>query len=896
MIYLSNIWIDALEFENYGGFKSETQFVRSVGMGYLIASDIPGEPVKNATTTFYVKKEGMYRFFVRTKNWKLPEAPGQFKVIIDGNEFEHICGKMPNTDWYWEIAGDFKLKVGTHTIEIMDTTGWLGRFSAIFITDDMDITPSPETQVFKKLRADCKGINLNIKGRKPFDFVVVGAGPGGVGAAISAARNGLKVALISGRPTVGGNASDEGTINLDGASSHHFGMHETGIANDIKATKEHFDTTAQKSIEILLSGEKNISVFCDELCINATTKNNKILNITTINTKTLQKYKYTAKFFADCSGDGWLGYYAGAAYRIGREANWQHNEEHAPASPDTFTMSGCICDNRPNMPKIRTFRAIDTGAPVSFETPSWAIQFTEKRIPKREPSGYSSAAWWIENSNDFDDIWNDEFVRDEMVRVGVGYFGWIKNVYENKEQAANYKLVAMALHNSKRESRRLIGDYVFNENDYVEGKTFPDAVSYCGWNMDVHHPKGVYSGEDGPFLINKKVPITPIPYRTLYSKNTQNLFMAGRCCSVSHLGLGSVRVEATIVTLGQVVGTAAMICIKYGITPREIYNSKINELQQTLIRQGMTIPNIQARDPDDLAPLCKIEATSFKENFVQPLTYGYLGKWIEIKEEHFCGPDWLDQKAGAEYYKVLIKNTDKKQKITARLYGGWFPPFELKEEKIITIEENFEGWLSLPFRPTKEEIPFRISLTPENLIFWREIEKSNYMLKHLRYDKNGELSDTGLNALALDFHSKNTLITNGEPQKTTNGFTRWNSTDCNCWISDENKSFPQSITYTLPKTTEISSVEITTDTDLINPRVAFWKPANDTDQVAFTAKDVDLLIFDGEKWKKVSSKKDNYLRQIIFNFKSQKAQKVKIQVNSTTGNKSVKIYEVRIYK
>lgn len=893
---MEKIWLDALEFNNYGGWKSETQFVRSVGSGYLIASDIPGEPVKNATATFTAKEGGMYRIFVRTKNWKLPEAPGQFKIIVDGKDLGNICGKMPNTNWYWEIAGDANLEVGNHTVEVVDKTGWLARFAAIFITNDMDITPSPEIEVFTKLRSECKGVSTNIKNRKPFDFVVVGAGPGGVGAAISAARNGLKVALITGRPVVGGNASNEGTVNLDGASSRYFGMHETGVANDIKSTKEHFNTTAQNAIEILLSKEKNITLFCDELCIGANTKNNKILNVITINTQTLQKYKYSGKFFADCSGDGWLGYYAGAAYRVGREAKWEFGEEHAPILPDTFTMSGCICDHRPDMPKIRTFRAKDMGFPTPFETPSWAIHFTEKRIPKREPAGYSGAAWWIENSNDFDDIWNDEFARDEMVRVGIGYFGWLKNVYENKSEAANYKLIALALHNSKRESRRLIGDYVFNENDYEEGRSFPDAISYCGWSMDVHHPKGVYSGEEGPFLANKKVPITPIPYRCLYSKNVENLFMAGRCCSVSHLGLGSTRVEATIVTLGQAVGAAAGLCVKYGITPREIYTKKIGELQQTLIMQDMTIPNLKGCDPDDLAPLCNIEATSFEKEYKQPLTYGFLSKWVEIDNEHFCGPAWLDETSGSEYYKVLIKNSGKKQNVVARLYGGYLPPFELKEEKIITLEEGFEGWLSLPFRPTKAGSPFRISLTPETTILWREMKKSNYMLKHLYYNEKGTLVDSGLNALALDFHSKNTLITDGNPEKTVNGYTRWSNTDCNCWISKIGENFPQSITYTLPAPTDISSVHITTDTDLTYPRLAFYKPATKEDQVSFTAKDIDILIFDGDRWKKVATQKDNYLRKIIFNFKSVKAEKVKVQINSTTADTYVKVYEVRIYR
>ena len=895
---MSNIWIDALEFKCYGGYKSETQFVRSVGMGYLIACQVPGEPCESASTTFKAEKSGKYRVFVRTKNWKLPEAPGKFKVAINENELNNLCGEMPNPNWYWDIAGDIDLKKGENTIEIVDKTGWFSRFSAVFITDDMDLTPSPEIKSFLKLRAECKGISLKTNTRKRFDMVIVGAGPGGVGAAISAARNGLKVALISGRPTVGGNASDEGTINLDGAASHHYGMHETGIANEIKATKERFGCTTKTAMELLLNAEKNITVFENELCIDAKTINNKIISITTVNTLSLEKYTYKADYFADCSGDGWLGYYAGAAYRIGREAEWEYGESKAPLSPDLATMSGCICDYHPEMPKTRTFLAEDTGSPVEFKTPDWAVSFTESEIPRRTPNDFKRSEWWVENSNYIDDLWSDEFARDEMIRLGVGYFGWLKNTYKEKEKAANYKLKRIALHNSKRESRRLIGDYVISENDYTEGTAFEDAVTYCGWALDVHHPNGIYSGEEGPFLSNKVVPITPIPYRCLYSKNISNLFMAGRCISVSHIGLGSVRVEATIVTEGQAVGAAAYLCKKYGISPRDIYKAKIKELQQLLIKQDLTIPNVEAECGENIAPKCKIEATSFYKNFRQPLTYGFPAKWVEIKGEHFCGPDWKHKLKGAEYYKVYIKNQIE-QKVIARLYSvDGNDNFAIKEELQISVPENFEGWLELPFSKTKQGNAFLISLTPKTAIFWRQKAMTQYYLRHIYFDESGNKQIDGTNALDLDYHSDNYLITDGSPEKAVNGNIRWSNKDCNCWITDPFSPLPQSIIFTLPEVKEISNIQITTDTDLIYPRFAFLPPsktaATEDSNVICTATDIDLHLFLDGKWKKVAAKKDNYLRQIKFNFKKQNAKKVKITVNSASS-KIAKIYEVRIY-
>ncbi len=597
---MQKIWIDAIEFEFFGGWVIDSQFVREMGQSYLIANDIPGEPVCDAVTKFSVDEDGYYRVFIRTKNWKIPYNPGQLKLVVDGIDLPATIGLMPSQKWYWEIAGDIELKKGEHTLAAKDLTGWLSRFAAVVITNDFDFTPSNETSRLLKQRAEIKNIDTKVKEAGEWDLIVVGAGPGGVPTALSAARAGLKVALISGREFVGGNASDEGTVGLDGAGAKNFGMHETGISNEIKCTKEHFGLTWQGAMEKLVAEEKNITLFRNELCIDAETENGLIKSIECVNNITLEKHKFTAPLFADCTGDGWLGYYAGAAYRIGREAKHEMNEELAPLSPDTYTMSGCLCATV-GKEGMRAFFAEDTGSPYEFKLPEWATKLPEGKELYRTAKRIYTAEWWMENSNDYDDLFETEFSRDQLVCLAVGYFDWLKNSSDLKEEAANYKLKHLCLHNSKRENRRLMGDYVMNQNDFVPDKVFPDTISYCGWSLDIHHIKGMFSGKEGPFFSDKHIGIVSIPYRCLYSRNINNLFMASRCSSFSHIALGSTRVESTLATLGQAAGTAAAFCKKYNCLPRDIYTGHIVELQQQLIKDDQTIFGVPNLDENDKA-------------------------------------------------------------------------------------------------------------------------------------------------------------------------------------------------------------------------------------------------------------------------------------------------------
>ena len=188
-------------------------------------------------------------------------------------------------------------------------------------------------------------------------------------------------------------------------------------------------------------------------------------------------------------------------------------------------------------------------------------------------------------------------IRDELIRISYGYWDYIKNRWPLRAQAANYALAFVPITEGKRESRRLVGDYILTQNDVLSGTMFPDRISYGGWPLDVHHARGIYSGREGPFHSDLFVPIYGIPFRCLYSVNIGNLLFAGRDVSVTHMALGTVRVQGTLSPLGQAAGTAAALCLKLGLSPRQLLLDQLDLLQQTLLKYDQYIPSSPIKTP-----------------------------------------------------------------------------------------------------------------------------------------------------------------------------------------------------------------------------------------------------------------------------------------------------------
>jgi hypothetical protein len=142
---------------------------------------------------------------------------------------------------------------------------------------------------------------------------------------------------------------------------------------------------------------------------------------------------------------------------------------------------------------------------------------------------------------------------------------------------------------------RILGDVVLTQDDIVSKKEFPDGCVPSTWSIDLHYPKKEYAQKfpDNPFIsiavhdnrIDRNFGY-PVPYRCFYSKDVENLFMAGRCISVTHEALGTVRVMKTCGMMGEVVGKAASVAVKHGSTPRGVYENHWAEMDELLKLPG----------------------------------------------------------------------------------------------------------------------------------------------------------------------------------------------------------------------------------------------------------------------------------------------------------------------
>ncbi|MBP5295544.1 MAG: FAD-dependent oxidoreductase, partial [Lachnospiraceae bacterium] len=257
----TEIWIDTISFSEKGGWKEDTQFVHLMGSGYLMAADDVGVPVKDSVTSVRIPEAGKYRIWARTRNWMRQYSPGKFTLIVNGVSSGAVLGAMPSDRWVWEIAGDFDLPRGDSTLALHDLTGWFGRCAALLITNDFDYVPPREIGRMQDERARILGLPAGISEGETYDVIVAGGGPGGVPAAVAAARLGEKVLLIHDRPILGGNAGGEIGIPSFGAEVSHIHAREGGIAEELMRLRDREKEPLgewTRAMEKLVHAEPNI--------------------------------------------------------------------------------------------------------------------------------------------------------------------------------------------------------------------------------------------------------------------------------------------------------------------------------------------------------------------------------------------------------------------------------------------------------------------------------------------------------------------------------------------------------------------------------------------------------------------------------------------------------------
>lgn len=581
-----SLLLEAESFSDPGGWKADSQFIDEMGSTYMLAHGL-GEPVADAVTEVEFPGKGKYHVFARCYNWTSPwyrgKGPGGFRVLVDGKPLPETLGEKGDS-WEWQYAGVADIESSKTRISLSDLTGFDGRCDALYFTTDREDLPPSGKENLAEFRNCHRGFPETADGGR-YDLVVVGGGIAGMSAAVSASRLGCKVALLHNRPVLGGNNSSEVRVHLGGAldvgkypllgsMQKEFGPSREGNARPA----EYYEDDLKLG---WIRNEEGVDLFLN-LHVNEveTDSTGKILSVTGLDTMTGKRTRFAAPLFADCTGDGTVGYLAGAHYLIGREGRDEYGEPSAPAVGDSMTMGASV--------QWRTRDLLDNEKP-GFPEFRYGLAFDDASCRRTD-----MGEWTWETGMHSDQLNGFERVRDYGMLVAYSNWSYLVNhigMYPDR------KLDWVAFVGGKRESRRLLGDYILKEDDLVKRVSHEDGSFAASWSIDLHFPDPENSRifPDGAFIAsNSHVFIHPyaVPYRCLYSRNVGNLFMAGRDISCTHVALGTVRVMRTTGMMGEVVGMAASLCRRHGASPRDIYQSYLPELRELMemgvCRQGVT--------------------------------------------------------------------------------------------------------------------------------------------------------------------------------------------------------------------------------------------------------------------------------------------------------------------
>lgn len=606
------VLVETESFKNPGGWTIDAQFMDQMGSPYILAHGL-GVPVADAKTTVTFPETGKYRVFVRTKDWVANQGPGRFQVLLNGQPLPETFGIKGGGNWYWQDAGSVTITTKEAELGLHDLSGFDGRCDAVlFVKNDRKgFTPPNDLAGMEPFRRNILGFPATPADQGEFDLVVVGGGFSGICAAVAASRLGLRAALIQNRPVLGGNSSSEIKVNPIGELFAAEGPYPRNaeIVQELLAKENqmaHSDLRAMDEQRLkVVQAEKGVTVFLNTHARQVKMEKGRITAIKARNTMTGEDQQFRARWFVDCTGDGTIGYLAGADFRMGREGRKETGESLAPEISDAEAGDTLLMGNS------QYWFAAQHYEPTAFPSCPWALSINEESYevptPKwpqvLKPGVIAAGGWNWESGFRRNTITESEYIRDHILRAVYGMWDYLKNKSPRKDQYRMGKLSWVAHVVGKRESRRLMGDHILTQQDIQEQKPYPDGCVITTWYFDLHFPHPANSkhfpGEefrsvayDDPNfekyrpegIPGKYTPIKPypIPYRCFYSRNVPNLFMAGRDISVTHVALASTRVMKTTAMMGTVVGRAAYLCKKYNCDPRQIYTDHLDEFKAVL--------------------------------------------------------------------------------------------------------------------------------------------------------------------------------------------------------------------------------------------------------------------------------------------------------------------------
>ncbi len=889
----ATIWLEAELFDDHGGWTVDSQFIEQMGSSYLLAADRLYQ-VEDAHTEFQVRQAGAYTLWARCRNWLPRFSPGRFQVKIDGKASPVTFGAQKDPQWTWVKGGQFELSAAKHRLTLHDLTGHYGRCDAIVLSSDPGFAPPSDLKGLRTARRELAGLGAKVEDRGEYDVVVIGGGVAGSCAAIASARHGAKTVLIQDRPVLGGNASEEIRVWVQGAVGGGLrNARESGLVEEM-LTGVHAAGSESKSLLRMAKAEPNLT-----LCLQ--TRATKALGgteghidaVEAVHVVTAERYRFKGKIFIDCTGDGVIGASAGAVCRVGREGRAEFNESIAPAEPDRRTLGSSLL-----------WYIEDMGAPIPFVAPAWVIKFpSADDLPHRRHDRPRKGHWWIEfgggtpppdlkdvveNPNQLDTIRDAEEIRDHLLRALYGVWDHCKNHPDHEKAYADYRLKWVGHVAGKRESRRLIGDYIMTQHDVQSARVFPDAVAYGGWSIDLHPPEGIYD-PGRPSIHNYLDKPYTTPFRSLYSKNIDNLMMAGRDISVSHVALGTTRVMATCGVMGQAVGTAAALCVEHGSLPREVGRRHITELQQQLLKDDCYIPGFKNEDPEDLARTAKVSASS-KQTYCshKPGIRGEIAHPMNHRRAEMFRVT-ADRMDAILVYVISHREGPVKLSMAVRKAEGEgefrdTPPIG---RATVEVPARHKGWVKFAVRCDVEPGKKYWFCLPPSKGLELQLMTNAPAGSQRAYFGAGEWQESG-GHYAFILEPPIAWTGNWGPENVIDGVARPVEDEPHKWVSDPNASLPQWIELDWGEVREVAEIRLTFDNN-INARYVPDPPAERL------VRDYRVLA-DGESgWREIVRVADNVYRHRVHRFDPVKARRVRVEAIKTYGAPAAHVFEVRLY-
>lgn len=761
------------------------------------------------------------------------------------------------------------------------------------------------------------------------DILVIGSGMAGICAAIQAGRCGCDTILIEKDSALGGNASVLLGVHISGAHSFHPYASETGVIGEIeedaawlrcKIRTSGFHYNIAEQWDLLLKRK------CEEAGVRVLRRHmgkcpimdgSRIQAVLVEDVAAFKTKRIDVKVAViEASGDGHVAAEAGASFRMGREAKSEFGERSAPEEADDVTMGTSVTA------LIR--KAKD---PVEFVAPPGMPPYRAGYGSGGGSCGHSSWSvdgefcflWVTETGGQINTIDDDSEIYEEAKRQLFSVWQHVKNE-EHVEVSKHWELIWVSPKAGKRESRRFIGDHILTQQDVEEAHVFEDAVGYGGYAVDLHNPK-----PDDPTKVDVVFysipPLWSIPYRSLYSKDISNLFLAGRLASVTHLGLGSFRLMKTLATGGQAAGFAAGLCKEHACTPRGVYQERLDELQQGLLKADATILTVPNRDERDLARAARVTASS--------------------EALHGCGKadDWLpmdcvrgnilwDWAPRLDKVRLLLMNESDqpvdlslklsqykaptKWKADKRIRG--FPYFKKPNraewgvdltigkfapiaERQARVPAHYVGWIDFelgvdlePKDPTSDEDRYCITLAPQAGVSWaRQGGLCDFARRCWAEDGAEEYGSNG-DAHCFGLSPRPAY---GEAANVTNGWNRRFATNpVNAWIAQP--GFPQTLTLEWDQPQTFTTVHLTFDT---LTRVYQEMPFNGDERVSpMAVRDYEVHArVDGE-WRLVAEESGNYRRRCVHTFERTATDALRLTAKSVWDESySARVYELRVH-